>query len=135
MASRNPPKKEDQGKDVQKQEAADAHVTKLCTSLQETVAQGETSGQESSVTGTPPARHWAVPSQSAPTDGIRHQESDCLLVQVVKDALGLSERDIRVPTHVWDENIAADICESWIGCPPGTYKVQLLSNTEFLLRK
>ena len=59
----------------------------------------------------------------------------CLLVQVVKDALGLSERDIRVPTHAWDENIAADICESQIGCPPGTYKVQLLSDTEFLLRK
>ena len=36
---------------------------------------------------------------------------------------------------MWDENIAADICESRIGCPPGTYKVQLLSDTEFLLRK
>ena len=36
---------------------------------------------------------------------------------------------------MWDENIAADICESQIGCPPGTYKVQLLSDTEFLLRK
>ena len=34
-----------------------------------------------------------------------------------------------------DENIAANICESWNGCLPGTYKVQLLSNTEFLLRK
>ena len=31
--------------------------------------------------------------------------------------------------------IAVDICESRIGCLPGTYKVQLLSNTEFLLRK
>ena len=28
-----------------------------------------------------------------------------------------------------------DICESHIGCPAGTYKVQLLSDTEFLLRK
>ena len=37
--------------------------------------------------------------------------------------------------HAWDENIATDICESRIGCPPGTYKVQLLSDTEFLLRK
>ena len=34
MASRDSPKKEDQGKDVQKQGALDAHVTKLCrTSL------------------------------------------------------------------------------------------------------
>ena len=135
MASRNPPKKEDQGKDAQKQEATDACVTELCVSLQETMAQGATSGQESSVTGTLPVRHWAALGWSAPTNGIRHQESYCLLVWVVKDALGLSERNIRVPTHAWDENIAADICESWIGCPPGTYKVQLLSDTEFLLRK
>ena len=99
------------------------------------MAQGETSGQESSVTGTLPTGRWAVPSRSAPTDGIHHRESYCLLVWVVKDALGLSERDVRVPTHAWDENIAADICESRIGCPPGTYKVQLLSDTEVLLRK
>ena len=135
MASGNLPKKEDQGKDMQKQEATDARVTELCASLQETMAQGETLGQESSVTRTPPTRHWAVPGQSAPTNGIRHRESYCLLVRVVKDALGLSERDIQVPTHVWDEKIAADICESRIGCPPWTYKVQLLSDTEFLLRK
>ena len=72
MASRDSPKKEDQGKDVQKQGALDAHVTKLCTSLQETMAQGETSGQESSVTGTLPTGCWTVPGQSAPTDGIHH---------------------------------------------------------------
>ena len=135
MASRDSPKKEDQGKDVQKQGALDAHVTKLCTSLQETMAQGETSGQESSVTGTPPTRHRTDPGWSAPAEGIRCQESYCLLVWVIKDHLRLSERDVRVPTHAWDENIAADICESQIGCPPGTYKVQLLSDTEFLLRK
>ena len=135
MAYQNSPKKEDQGKDVQKQGALNAHVTELCTSLHETMAQGETSGQESSVTGTPPTRHRTVPGWSAPTDGIHHRESYCLLVRVVNDSLGLSERDVRVPTHAWDENIATDICESRIGCPPGTYKVQLLSDTEFLLRK
>ena len=135
MASRDSPKKEDQGKDVQKQGALDARVTELCTSLQETMAQGEMSGQESSVTGTPPTGHQTVPGRSAPTDGIRHRESYCLLVRIIKDALGLSEQDVRVPTHAWDENIAADICESRIGCLPGTYKVQLLSDTEFLLRK
>ena len=135
MASRDSPKKEDQGKDVQKQGALNARVTELCTSLQETMAQGETSGQESSVTRTLPTRHRTVPGQSAPTDGIHRRESYCLLVQVIKDALGLSEWDVRVLTHAWDENIAADICKSWIGCPPGTYKVQLLSDTEFLLRK
>ena len=135
MASRDSSKKEDQRKDVQKQGALNAHVTKLCTSLQETMAQGETSGQESSVTGTPPTRCWTDPGQSAPTNGIRHRESYCLLVWVIKDALGLSEWDVRVLTHAWDENIATDICESRIRCPSGTYKVQLLSDTEFLLRK
>ena len=135
MASRDSPKKEDQGKDVQKQGALDARVTELCTSLQETMAQGETSGQESSVTGTPPTRCRTDPGRSAPAEGIRRQESYCLLVRVIKDALGLSERDVRVPAHAWDENIAANICESQIGCPPGIYRVQLLSNTEFLLRK
>ena len=135
MASRDSPKKEDQGKDVQKQGALDAHVTELCTALQETMAQGETSSQESSVTRTPPTRCQTDPGWSAPTEGIRHRESYCLLVRVIKDALGLSERDVRVPTHAWHENIAADICESRIGCPPRTYKVQVLSDTEFLLRK
>ena len=54
---------------------------------------------------------------------------------MVKDATRLSERDVRLPAHAWNEDIAIDICESRIGCPAGTYKVQLLSNTEFLLRK
>ena len=120
---------------MQKQGALDACVTELCASLQETMAQGETSGQESSVAGTPPTRHQTVPGWSAPTDGIHNRESYCLLVWVVKDALGFSEWDVRVLTHAWDENIAADICESRIGYLPRTYKVQLLSDTEFLLRK
>ena len=75
------------------------------------------------------------PSRSAPTDGLRCRESYCLLVRVVKDAIGLSKRDVRLTAHVWNEDIAVDICESRIGCPAGTYKVQLLSDTEFLLRK
>ena len=66
MASRNSPKKEDQGKDAQKQAALDACVTKLCASLQETMAQRETSGQESSVTGTPPTGRRTVPAGLPP---------------------------------------------------------------------
>ena len=118
-----------------KPEALDARVTELCTSLQEIMANGETSGQESSANETPLTKRRTDPSQSAPTDGLRRRESYCLLVRVVKDALGLSERDVRLPAHAWNKDIAVDICESRIGCPPGTYKVQLLSDTEFLLRK
>ena len=54
---------------------------------------------------------------------------------MTRDTLRLSERDIQIPSHSWEELIAKDICESRIGCPPDTFKVQLLSDTEFLLRK
>ena len=70
MASQDSPKKEDQGKGVQKQGALDARVTKLCTSLQETMVQGEMSGQDSSVTGTLPTGCRTAPGRSAPNDGI-----------------------------------------------------------------
>ena len=135
MASREPPKKEDKGKGVPNKEALDAHVTELSTSLQEMMANGETSGQESSANETPLTMRRTDPSWSAPTNGLRLRESYCLLVRVVKDAVGLSERDVRLPAHAWNKDIAVDICESRIGCPAGTYKVQLLSDTEFLLRK
>ena len=118
-----------------KKEALDARVTELSTSLQEMMAEGETSGQESSANETPLTTRRTDPSRSAPTDGLRRRESYCLLVRVVKDAVGLSEWDVRLPAHTWNEDIAVDICESQIGCPAGTYKVQLLSDTEFLLKK
>ena len=54
---------------------------------------------------------------------------------MVKDAVGLSEWDVQLRAHAWNKDITIDICESRIGCPAGTYKVQLLSDTEFLLRK
>ena len=134
MASREPPK-EDKGKGVPKKEALDARVTKLSTSLQDMMADGETSGQESSANETLLTMCQTDPIRSAPTNGLCHLESYCLLVRVVKDAVGLSKQDVRLPAHAWNKDIAGDICESQIGCPAGTYKVQLLSNTEFLLRK
>ena len=134
MASRDPPK-EDPGKTVLKQEALDARVTELCTSLQEIMADGETLGQESSANETPLTKRRTDPSRSAPTNGLHHRESYCLLVRVVKDTLRLCQRDVRLPAHAWNEDIAVNICESRIRCLPGTYKIQLLSDTEFLLRK
>ena len=46
-------------------------VTKLSTSLQEMMADGETSGQESSANETPLTMRRTDPSRSAPTDGLR----------------------------------------------------------------
>ena len=94
MASRDLPKKEDNVKSMPKQEALDAHVTELCTSLKEIMADGEMSGQESSATETPLTPRRTDPNWSAPTDGLCRQESYCLLVRVVKDTLGLSEWDV-----------------------------------------
>ena len=94
MASSEPPKKEDKGKGVPKKEALDARVTELSTSLQEMMANGEMSGQESSANETPLMTRRTDPSRSAPTDGLHCRESYCLLVRVVKDAVGLSEWDV-----------------------------------------
>ena len=134
MATREPPK-EDKGKGVLKKEALNARVTELSTSLQEMMADGETLGQESSANEAPLTTCRTDPSRSALTDELCHRESYCLLVRVVKDAVRLSERDVRLPAQAWNEDITVDICESRIGCLAGTYKVQLLSDTEFLLRK
>ena len=94
MASREPPKKEEKGKGVPMKEVLDARVTELSTSLQEMMANGETLGQESSANETPLMTRRTDPSRSAPTHGLRHQETYCLLVWVVKDAIGLSELDV-----------------------------------------
>ena len=94
MASSDPPKKEGQGKGVPKKEAFDARVTELSTSLQEMMADGETSGQESSANETLLMMHRADPSRSALPDGLRRRESYCLLVWVIKDADGLSKWDV-----------------------------------------
>ena len=71
MASSESPKKEDKGEGVPKKEALDARVTELSTSLQEMMADGETSGQESSANETPLTTRHTDPSQSALTDGLR----------------------------------------------------------------
>ena len=41
--------------------------------------------------------------------------------------------DTKVPDYVWTEVIAQDICMFQIGAPSGTFVVELLSDTEFLL--
>ena len=94
MASSEPPKKEDQGKGVPKKEALNACVTELSTSLQEMMTDGETLGQESSANETPLTTCRTDPRRSALTDGLCRRELYCLLVRVVKDAVGLSEQDV-----------------------------------------
>ena len=41
--------------------------------------------------------------------------------------------DSKVPDHIWMELIAWDICTYWLRTPAGTFTIELLSDTEFLL--
>ena len=97
--------------ELQSKEALNACVSEICNSLQETMVKREALGGECSVPGTPTMRHRSAPAwstPSAPPDGIWSQEWYCLLLQIIK---------------------------LWISCMPGTFKLQLFSDTEFLLRK
>ena len=43
------------------------------------------------------------------------------------------EQDRKVPEYCWNTGISKDICEAWTGVVPGTFSVDLLSNTKFLV--
>ena len=47
----------------------------------------------------------------------------------------MSALDAKVPDYVWNEVIARDICTYWVGAAPGTFAIELLRETEFLLFK
>ena len=113
----------------------DASVAKLRGSLEDALV-GVASGCDDKPE-TPIKKRQSASARSTPTtpEGIWARERYCVLVRVIKDMPGLSERDLRIPSHLWDDLIAKDICEARIGCPPNTFKVQMLSDTEFLLRK
>ena len=40
-----------------------------------------------------------------------------------------------MPEHCWNTGISKDICEAWTGVLQGTFSVDLLSDTEFLVYK
>ena len=75
-------------------------------------------------------------SERSPTtvsQGTRQREAYCLLVRVARNVDSVSMLDAKVPDYIWTEVIARDICMYWIGAPSGTFVVELLSDTEFLL--
>ena len=113
----------------------DAGASELRGSLEDALV-GEALGCGSK-SENPTGKPKPASARSTPTapDGLRARERYCVLVRVTKDVPALSQRDLRIPTHSWSDMIALDICEARIGCPSGTFKVQLLSDTEFLLRK
>ena len=67
------------------------------------------------------------------SQGTCWREAYCLLVRVTRKVDSVSVLDAKVPDYVWTEVIARDICMYQIGALPGTFFVELLSDTEFLL--
>ena len=66
-------------------------------------------------------------------DETPRRESYCLYVRVLRDSDAILEQDRKVPEYCWNAGISKDICEAWTGVVPGTFSVDLLSDTEFLV--
>ena len=66
-------------------------------------------------------------------DETPRQESYCLYVRVLRDSDAILEQDRKVPEYCWNARISKDISEAWTGVVPGTFFVDLLSDTEFLV--
>ena len=61
------------------------------------------------------------------------RESNCLYVRVLRDSDAILEQDRKVPEYCWNAGISKDMCEARTGVVPGTFSVDLLSDTEFLV--
>ena len=61
------------------------------------------------------------------------QESNCLYVRVLRDSDVILEQGHKVPDYCWNAGISKDICEARTGVVPGTFSIDLLSDTEFLV--
>ena len=93
--------------------------------------------------GTDEAATADLPQQRAggqvgsPTslDENSRQESCCLYIRVLRDSDVVLEQDRRVPDYCWNAGICKDICEARTRVLPGTFSVDLLSDTEFLVFK
>ena len=82
-----------------------------------------------------PPREWAgspTGSYASPDEHSRW-ESNCLYVRVLWDSDVILEQDRKVPEYCWNAGISKDICEARTGVVPGTFSVDLLSHTEFLV--
>ena len=56
-----------------------------------------------------------------------------MYVRVIRDSDAILEQDSKVPEYCWNAGISKDICEAQTGVVPGTFSMDLLSDTEFLV--
>ena len=84
-----------------------------------------------------PPREWAGGPGGSLTSpgGNPRRESCCLYIRVLRDSDVVLEQDHKVPDYCLNASICKDICEAWTGEMPGTFTVDLLSDTEFLVYK
>ena len=94
------------------------------------------SGTDDAAMADPP-RGWAggpVGSLTSPGENPRW-ESCCLYIRVLRDSDIVLEQDRKVPDYCWNASIRKDICKAQTRVLPGTFSVDLLSDTEFLVYK
>ena len=91
-------------------------------------------GTHDAATANPPRERAGSPTGSCalPHEHSR-RESNCLYVRVLWDSDAILEQDHKVPEYCWNAGISKDICEAQTGVVPGTFSVDLLSDTEFLV--
>ena len=94
------------------------------------------SGKDDAAMAHPPRGRAGGPvgSPTSPGENPR-RESCCLYVQVLRDSYIVLEQDRKMLDYCWNAGISKDICEAQTRVLPGTFSVDLLSDTEFLLYK
>ena len=91
-------------------------------------------GTHDATTADPPRERAGSPTGScASLDEHPRWESNCLYVRVLRDSDAILEQDRKVPEYCWNAGISKDICEARTRVVPGTFSVDLLSDTKFLV--
>ena len=94
------------------------------------------SGMDDTAMANPPREQAGGPGRSptSPSENPRW-ESVCLYIRVLRDSDVVLEQDRKVPDYCWNAGICKDICQAQTRVLPGTFSVDLLSDTEFLVYK
>ena len=94
------------------------------------------SGTDEAAMANPP-REWVSGPVGSPTspDENPRWESCCLYIRVLRDSDVVLEQDRKVLDYCWNAGICKDICKARTRVLPGTFSVDLLSDTEFLVYK
>ena len=115
---------------MEREESEDARYSELLTTAPvDTPVKSE---DDATTQGTGASPDGEGLSAATP-QGLCQREAYCLLVRVTHNVDSVSTLDAKVPDYVWNEVIAWDICTYQVGVPTGTFTIELLSDTEFLL--